>query len=467
MKPFAIELQYLTPIDAFARVHMLPYSLFLDSSDNGHADSRYSYVVSHPCEMIEAYGRMVRITNRERQTSLEKDPFIALQERMDTWTLDLERDMDLPPFQGGAAGFFGYDLARTMEILPDQTRYDENVPDMAFGIYDQVLAFDHDLNKCWLITQATDEAQAKRKRRPLLALYTGPVPHRKANTDSLRWEADKTVQHYTSDIQKVIDYINKGDLFQANISQHFEAQVPMGFDAFEHYRTLRTVNPAPYAAFMNVGPLKISSASPERFLSVSDGHVETKPIKGTVPHVEDKTQDEKNKAQLMDSAKDRAENIMIVDLLRNDLSKVCLPVSVEVTQLCALETFSSVHHLVSTIVGELKESYTPLDAIKACFPGGSITGAPKVRAMEVIEELETTRRGPYCGSIAYIGFNGQMNSNILIRTLVYENQTIRLHVGGGITTKSDPKSEHQETLDKAEALFRSFDSTDFWRKQRA
>ncbi len=234
-------------------------------------------------------------------------------------------------------------------------------------------------------------------------------------------------------------------------------KLPRDFEPFVHYIHMRDLNPAPFGCYMNLGEVKISSVSPERFITAKDGQVETCPIKGTRPHVADTSQDRAFQQDLEQSEKDRAENTMIVDLLRNDLSKVCTPESIEVSDLCKLETFSNVHHLVSYIRSKLDQNQDAIDLLKACFPGGSVTGAPKIRAMEIIEELETDRRGPYCGSVGYIGFDGTLDSNILIRTLVYDADGVSLQVGGGVVVDSNPAQEYQETLDKAEGILKSFD----------
>jgi para-aminobenzoate synthetase component 1 len=284
-----------------------------------------------------------------------------------------------------------------------------------------------------------------------------PVPRAKAPSFEPEWQSNFTRPDYEATIQKTIDYIHAGDIFQANISQRFDAELPQDFDPFAHYLNLREMNAAPFATYFNLGGLILSSASPERFLTVKDGIVETKPIKGTRPHIrDDEALDTLYRNSLENSEKDRAENIMIVDLLRNDLSKSCRPDNLKVTALCALESFASVHHLVSTIQGQLRAGYDALHLLEGCFPGGSITGAPKIRAMEIIDELEPTRRGPYCGSMGYIGFDGAMDSNILIRTLVYQGNAVSFQVGGGIVADSDPAEEYDETLTKAHGLLESF-----------
>ncbi|MGB4057794.1 MAG: aminodeoxychorismate synthase component I, partial [Alphaproteobacteria bacterium] len=376
----------------------------------------------------------------------------------------------LPPFQGGIAGLFGYDLARGLETLPEKSLRNPMMPDMALGLYDRLIAFDHIKKKAWIVVQASDKEDAEQKRAEVFSeLKPKPSaslpPLAKFGEKKLTWQPLYKKDEYKADIQKIIDYIRAGDLFQANLSQRFEAVLPPDYNPFAHYLTLRTVNPAPFAAYMNIGGVIIASASPEQFLSVEDGIVTTRPIKGTIPRGQNKEDDAANRKKLESSFKDRAENIMIVDLLRNDLSKVCEPNSIELVDLCKTESFASVHHLVSTIRGKLKK--TPMELLRACFPGGSITGAPKIRAMEIIEELEPLRRGPYCGSIGWVGFDGAMDSNILIRTLVYQGNRVSLQTGGGITAQSNPEEEYEETLVKAARILKSFEGAQEKTKKQA
>lgn len=463
MTPFWIELAETDPLKAFSALHSQPYALLLDSADQNHSSARYSYILYNPATIIEAKGHDVIIRSAASEDTLRgADPFTILEEQLKAFG-DSETIPDLPPFQGGAAGLFGYDLGRTLETLPATAKAPSDVPDMAVGIYDHLIAFDHAQNKAWIITHAADEAEARIKQKDTLRLLERNHLEQSRNAAApylpvaLNWESNMDTDIYEQAIIKTLDYIYAGEIYQANIAQRFEADLPGDFNTYAHYLRLRDVNPAPFASYFNLGDAVISSASPERFLTV-DGHkVETRPIKGTRPRAGDDALDEHYTRELLNSEKDRAENIMIVDLMRNDLSKVCRARSVEVSQLCGLESFASVHHLVSIVKGELKEDKSALDLLRACFPGGSITGAPKIRAQQVIEEIEDVRRGPYCGSIGYIGFNGIMDSSILIRTLVYEDRKVSLSVGSGIVADSDIDAEYQETFDKADAIFQSFD----------
>jgi len=460
MKPFVVELKERDPLTVFSAVEHLPYSLLLDSADLAHKNARYSFVLSHPIETIETKNCVSTLTNWDVLPKQECDTVDILTKRMKYWCDNVETARGLPPFQGGAAGLFGYDLGRGIEDIPKTAIDNETMPDMAVGIYDTVIAFDHEKNQSWIITHADDYNTALRKQGYLLNLIEDAHKPAPENETHLDWHANFTRHDYENTIQTTIDYIKAGDIFQANIAQRFDADLPENFSPFGHYLRLRDINAAPFACYMNLGNIQISSASPERFLSCRYGKVFTQPIKGTRPVSSDKIINDAAKLSLRNSEKDKAENTMIVDLLRNDLSKVCTADSVEVSDLCALETFASVHHLVSTIRGELKKDKTAIDLLKSCFPGGSITGAPKIRAMEIIEELEPTRRGPYCGSMGYIGFDGTMDTNILIRTLVFEEGKVSLQSGGGIVVDSIPSDEYQETLDKARAMFRSFEDTE-------
>lgn len=459
MTPYVHDITGIDPVKAFLAVKHIPYSLLLDSADPNHATSRYSYVMCQPIETIEATGRKISVTNWEQRLSLEGNPFDFLQSRISSWISGTKSIKNLPPFQGGAAGLFGYDLGRHLEDLPDTAEIKSTSPDMAIGIYDQVLAHDALLKRSYIFTHAVNEEEATKKREHFIELLSQKIdadPYQPKASEPLDWASNFDEKSYCAAVQKVINYIHAGDIFQANLSQRFEAPRPQDLDPYLHYQHMREVNPAPFACYMNIGDIKISSASPERFITIKDDNVETRPIKGTRPRSANITEDRANKNELLNSEKDKAENTMIVDLLRNDLSKVCLPDSMEVTELCALESFAGVHHLVSTVLAKVAPDNNAVDVLRACFPGGSITGAPKIRAMEIIEEIEEVRRGAYCGSIGYIGFDGTMDSNILIRTLIYDDKTITLQTGGGIVADSGPKAEYFETLDKAASIVHSF-----------
>lgn len=445
---FVYDWRVANPAESYAPLADCPYSLFFDSSRDGHKLSHYSYLCWHPFETIEARNGQVTITARDQQFTTNGDVFQVIRERVALWAEIYKPQKNLPPFQGGAAGFFGYDLARTLEALPSRA-LEHDQPDLCIGLYDRVIAFDHHKHKAWLMIHAEEESEALAQKDFLERMVKAhkPLAYLPAN---LPWTSKICDANYQGDIARVIDYIHAGDIFQANISRRFTAKLPQEFNPYAHYVHMREINSAPYGAYMNFGGLTLSSASPERFLSVQDRMVETRPIKGTMPS-------SLPAATLAHSEKDRAENIMIVDLLRNDLSRVCEDHSVEVGDLCAIETFEGLHHMVSTVRGTLRADQSACDALRACFPGGSITGAPKIRAMEIIDTLEPERRGAYCGAMGWIGFDGAMDTAITIRTLVYINGEVQLQTGGGITAQSNPQAELEETLVKASKLFESFE----------
>lgn len=459
MIPVVTEFSDMSPDAVFSVFSDEPYVLWLDSSDAAHPSARYSFIMHNPAEVIEAKNGSVSVKTQEGEHVSDSCSFSVVRERLSFWdNNDAAQVVEgLPPFQGGAAGFFGYDLARELERLPVMAKGRPNIPDLAVGIYDQVLAFDHHEGKAWLITQPG--AQAEQRHALYLERLKSVherIPVQSYEPISLDWRFCSTPEEYKSRIDRIIEYIYAGDVFQVNIARRLEANIPEYFYPWLHYLHLRRLNPAPFGGYMNAGSVKLASVSPERFLTVRGRTVKTSPIKGTAPRFKNSEQDELSRQALERSEKDRAENIMIVDLLRNDLSKVCLPDSVTVPILCALESFTGVHHLVSTVTGTLDSRYSGIDLLKACFPGGSITGAPKIRAMEIIEELEPVRRGPYCGSLGYVGFNGEMDTNILIRTLVYDGDTVSLQAGGGITAVSDADAEYRETVDKVSGILKSF-----------
>lgn len=457
MTPFTFNCPDISPLQAMLAVHDMPYSLWLDSADTNHPGARYSFILCHPLETIESKDGVTTLTSIQGQLRKEQDPFAILQERLQSFSPGNKHLMrKVPPFQGGAAGYFGYDLGRNLERLPEKAHNDPTVPDMAVGIYDMVFAYDHDLERSQIIVQALHKEEARQKHAHMLRLLSRK-PVLTQNSFVPQWRAAYSEAEYKNRVQKIIDYIHAGDIFQANFTQRFDAALPRDFDAFVHYLHMRISNPAPFATFMNLGNIQISSASPERFLKTSGARAETRPIKGTRPRSSDKDIDILNRNALLNSEKDTAENTMIVDLMRNDFSRICTPESINVRELCVMESFASLHHLVSTVEGRLPNDKDSLDLLRACFPGGSITGAPKIRAMEIIEELEDTRRGPYCGAAGYIGFDGNMDTNILIRTLIYNGASVSLQTGGGIVADSRPAAEYQEMLDKAEAIFKSFE----------
>ncbi len=462
--------------DVFVRLAHLPRPLFLDSAPGHPGLDRYSFITADPTEWVESHhGRTV--VAPARAVPEEGDPFDVLAERLRRFRT--EPVPGLPPFHGGAAGLFGYDLCHHLERLP-RFRVDEfRVPELAVGLYDWVVAFDHAAGRAWLVSTGFPEVEpgarrrrAERRLRHVRRILTGPPPSRDgaegtsgsalplAHAHPVRGRADLFSSFdragYLRAVRRAIEYIHAGDCFQVNLAQRLVR--PAALPPVELYRRLRERNPAPFAGYFDLGDFVVATASPERFVRIdAAGGVETRPIKGTRPRGRTPDEDRAQAEALVASPKDRAENVMIVDLLRNDLGRICRYRSVRVEAVCRLETFPFVHHLVSEVRGRLREGLGAVDWLRATFPGGSVTGAPKVRAMEIIAELEPTARGPYCGCLGYLGFDGSADTNILIRTFTAGRGWVQFPVGGGVVADSDPEQEYEETWHKAAGLLRVFD----------
>jgi para-aminobenzoate synthetase component 1 len=351
------------------------------------------------------------------------------------------------PFRGGAAGFIGYEIGATLDRAPRAPGTLAGIPDMQFGFYDCVVAWDHGAGLAWLFG-ATAARRASVLARLAQPVWLAPPP-------KLAWRACVSRETHMARVRDVLEAISAGDIYQANIAARFEAVLPAGLDAGALYLALRARNPAPFGAYIGCGEgCAVLSASPERFVQMNAaGEITTQPIKGTRPRGADAAQDASLAAELLASAKDRAENLMIVDLLRNDIARVARDVTVP--SLFALQSFAHVHHLVSTVRGQIRPGADAVDLLRAAFPGGSITGAPKLRAMEIIAGLEGRARGPYCGSALWIGFDGAMDSNILIRTMTVAADCVVAQAGGGIVADSDPAEEWDEMLVKIMPLLRA------------
>jgi para-aminobenzoate synthetase component 1 len=429
----------------FAPLAALPWAVFLDSAYHGNQQGRFDILAYQPVCTLQTYGERTVISKNGQQTISHEDPFALVKQALGS----VKPAIDDLPFNGGAIGYFGYDLARRIEKLPILARDDEQAPEMAIGIYQWAVIVDHLQQQSWLVGYdlSAEQQQSLIKQFSQLSLEQSGNDGFKVLT-APQSNLDKAA--YATAFNKIKHYLKEGDCYQINLTQRFVSQCEG--NPWLAYQALRQINAAPFSAYLNLPDLQILSSSPERFLQVIDGRVETKPIKGTRPRKADFEQDQQQIQDLSNSRKDRAENVMIVDLLRNDISKTCRDGSVKVPKLFAVESYATVHHLVSTVIGELANDQQALDLLRSCFPGGSITGAPKIRAMEVIEELEPQRRGIYCGSIGYIGFDGNMDTNIAIRTLVHNQNTIRFWAGGGIVNDSVLDEEYQECFDKAAAL---------------
>jgi para-aminobenzoate synthetase component 1 len=464
------------------RLASLPGCLWFDSaargprSESGDADDatdlgRYSFLMADPVETMEA-------------SVGQGDPW----QKLDAWYRRLPRDVDssLPPFQGGIAGLWGYEAATWLESVGVADRDDLPTPAISLGLYDWTIAMDHETNRAWLISQGfgslasellspaervqragrrADEVEQWLVGRPTTPnqRFEEPVQHvvtcdpqvfasqHETSIDGVR--SNFTSQQYRAAIDAIVESIRRGDSFQVNLAQRL--LVEASSSSPDLYLRLRRHNPAPFGAYYAGAKFQVLSSSPEGFLQVRNRHVETRPIKGTVPRTGDPKTDEMLAAQLLASEKDRAENVMIVDLLRNDLSRACTDDSVQVTKLWGLERYQYVQHLVSVVEGELAEGRTVTDLLRFCFPGGSVTGAPKIEAMKTIARLEPNRRGPYCGSMGYISCGGNADFNILIRTITASGGYWQIPVGGGITARSNAEQEEAETWAKAKGMLRA------------
>jgi para-aminobenzoate synthetase component 1 len=357
------------------------------------------------------------------------------------------------PFVSGGIGYFSYELARELEELPNIAQEDIEIPHCCYNFYDNIIILDNFEKNAYVTALGILKPQKDSIHDIVESIQKGnQVVYEKVGGITNKFTSGFEKSNYMDTVSKVRAYIKSGDIYITNLTQRFSCSINRG--SYEIYKDLRHINPAPFAALMNFEGFNIICSSPERFLSIKNRVVETRPIKGTMPRGLNVAEDLKNKNILINSEKDKSELLMVVDLERNDLSKVCKPGSVKVTELFKLEEYSTVFHLVSTIVGELKEAVSPLECIKACFPGGSITGTPKIRSMEIIEELEPVRRNIYTGALGYLGFDGNVDLNIIIRTILIKDNRAYFGVGGGITWDSLEELEYDETLDKAKALMR-------------
>ncbi len=437
-----------------------PHCFFLDSGMDPVRLGRYSFMGSEPFLILKSRGDEVTLEyTGETTETMKGNPFDVAGKLLETYRL--EYDKKEVPFISGVVGYLGYDLCHFIEKLPKTTVDDLKLPECYLAFYDAVVAFDNLKDKVYLVSSGFPEleerARIKRASERLERLKElVKKGQSEVKTDNILPRQSITLKSnfsrsgYLKAVERAREYILAGDIFQVNLSQRFEAELPV--TPYEFYRKLRRVNPAPFAAYLSFGDAIIASSSPERFLEVTGNRVQTRPVKGTRRRGETRAKDEALAAELIASPKDRAENIMIVDLERNDLGRVCRYGSVKVTELAALEKYASVFHLTSTVEGELRAGEDCISLLKATFPGGSITGAPKVRAMEIIDELEPTKRSVYTGAIGYLGFDGDMDLSIVIRTCIIKDGRIYFQVGGGIVYDSQPQAEYQETLDKAKSL---------------
>jgi len=456
--PLIHALELARPLEPLRALAGLPHPFLLHSSLTDGAGetrrARWSFFGADPFALVrggdhaEAIGMWRRVAARAPHVEGEQAPGL--------------------PFMGGVVGYWAYDYGRRLERVPSTAMDDLNLPDFVLGFYDVIGAYDHDTQQTWIVSSGLPlegDAAATRARERLEMFRARVLGHGRAPAAFEHAPEPPVVRGtfqpatWRSAVLAVQEHIRKGDIFQANLAQRWRLDLA---DALEMapalYEALARVSPAPYAAYFGAGDHAILSASPERFLALRGGHVETRPIKGTRPRGATPEEDAALAAELMASEKDRAENVMIVDVLRNDLGRVCETGTVTAASVCELERFPQVLHLTSTITGALREEFDAFDLLHACFPGGSITGAPKLRAMEIIEALEPVRRHVYTGAIGWVGWDGDADWNIAIRTATATPTGIVFHAGGGITADSDPDAEYRETLAKAEGLRDAFSS---------
>jgi para-aminobenzoate synthetase component 1 len=452
----------ITPGEAFTLFREDPWSFLLESGMNRFQLGRFSFLGGEPFLTFRARGEMIEIREDDQSVTFRADPLEAL--RLLLARFRVHWTVRPAPFLAGAVGFFSYDLSRSIECLPPLSTDDLQVPDCLLGFYDQALLFDHVKGRLYVastglpeLNPAAAHRRATRRGQELIRRLQrleegrrtgGPFDQRGLTPAGLH--TNFTKEEYLNAVRRAKEYIAAGDIYQVNLSQRF--CTPFQGDPFALYRRLQRINPAPFGCFLDYGDVVVVGGSPERFLRLRGRRVETRPMKGTRPRGKSPAEDRYLRQELLSSEKDRAELVMIVDLERNDLGRVCDYGSVRVRTLRALETYATVFQTTATILGRLRQDRDRIDLLRACFPGGSVTGAPKIRAMEIIEELEPTRRGIYTGSIGYLDLDGDLDLNIAIRTMICRDRQAYFQVGGGIVADSDPEAEYEETLVKAKAL---------------
>ncbi len=449
----------LTPVGAYLRLaRQARYSFLLESVEGGETIARYTFLGANPAEVFHARGRGCVIEGPGLREGFDGDPLELLRKRMQIYRP--VRVPGLPPLVGGAIGYFAYDMVRLIERIPARGRDDLGLDDAVLMFYLGLVAFDHVQHRVWIVQNVFTggsgslggkyDAAVREIHRTRQALE-GPLPPRRAPRRSgpLRVVSNFRKAEYLAAVRRAKEYIRAGDAFQIVPSQRFSART--NADPFEIYRALRVVNPSPYLYFLRLGDLAVVGSSPEMLVKVQGRDAFYRPIAGTRPRGRDEKEDRALEAELASDPKERAEHIMLVDLGRNDLGRVCEYGSVRVEKLMFVERYSHVMHLVSSLRGRLREDVDCFDALMACFPAGTLTGAPKVRAMEIIDELEPTRRGIYGGAILYLDFSGNLDSCIALRTLIAKGGRAYIQAGGGVVADSVPEREYEETVNKARA----------------
>jgi anthranilate synthase component I len=468
----------LTPVSAFHRIDRGRSACLFESVVGGEKVGRYSFLAADPFLEFEARGRLVTVTSAAGTEQLDvADPLDELGRRIrDLRTVRLA---ELPPFVGGAVGYAGYDTVRYTEDLPHAPTDDRQLPDLAFALYDHMIVFDNVTKTIIVVAMARlpqvegglDRDQARQAYQEACGRVDQMVTQLDQESTSLGvtdidtsggttvdWTSNFTQPEFEAAVRKCVEYIRAGDIFQVVISQRLQRTVAS--PPFEIYRTLRVVNPSPFMFYLRTPQTTLIGSSPEIMVCVVDGRITVRPLAGTRPRGATDDEDRRLAEQLLADPKERAEHVMLVDLGRNDVGRVAQYGSVELSDVMTIERYSHVMHITSNVTGQLAPSCDALDALRACLPAGTVSGAPKVRAMEIIDELEPHRRGPYAGAIGYIDFSGNMDTCIALRTIVVQGQTAYVQAGAGIVADSVPAAEFQETLNKALGLLKAIEITE-------
>jgi para-aminobenzoate synthetase component 1 len=468
LRPLLHEVECEQSLDELARClgRSAPGVVFLRSAGFDKAQARYSFLAANPFLTFQSFGSRCELSEEGRTQVQYGNPWHVLDSLMARY--ELLDEVDLPFPLGGCFGYWGYDLKNFVEPkLPRHAANDLETPDCHVGFYDSLLVFDHRVEKSWIVATGLVADGSRCEQRAARTVKDWEQVLAKApesNDDRITLGATPVVPHSTMDrsefinrVLKAQQYIRAGDIYQVNVSHRLS--VPLTAGGWRLFEQLSSASPAPFSAFIDAGNFQLCSSSPELFLHISGGHIQTRPIKGTRPRSPDETRDAQLAYELQTSTKEMAELVMITDLLRNDLGRVCDFGTVHVPELVRLERYPQVQHLVSTVEGRLRSDVTHFAAFASCFPGGSVTGAPKIRAMEIIDELEPVSRGPYTGALGYLGFNRESQLSIIIRTALVKDGVASFNVGAGIVADSDPTAEYDETLAKAAGFLQALQPT--------
>lgn len=471
----------LTPVSAFKHLDVGPCACLFESVVGGEKVGRYSFLTAGPFLLLEAFGTKVKVTEFSRHIDTPRtqefecaDPLTELKSRVDA--LRSAHLPELPPFTGGAIGYAGYDTVRYVEDLPNAPQDDRGLPDLSFAFYDTMVVFDHVDKTLTVIALARVDdlrspldaeyayADACRRVDELTAQLSKtecdlrPAAIEVGGDITLKTTSNFTQENYEAAVRKCQEYIKAGDIFQVVLSQRLQTTITA--PPFEIYRTLRVVNPSPFMFYLRMPTVTLVGSSPEIMVRVVDGKVTVRPLAGTRRRGKDETEDKRLAEELLADPKERAEHVMLVDLGRNDVGRVAQYGSVELSDVMVIERYSHVMHITSNVTGQLTKDRDAFDALKACLPAGTVSGAPKVRAMEIIDEFEPHRRGPYAGAVGYVDFAGNMDTCIALRTLVVQGNKAYIQAGAGLVADSVPSEEYQETLNKARGLLKAIEITE-------